>query len=82
MVDDHIAGGKMAVGRYQLVNGNYVGAIKNFQDVINNYARTNQAPEGYFRLFEAHQRIGLTTSAVEYRKELQKIYPENKWAKN
>ncbi|MES2676926.1 MAG: outer membrane protein assembly factor BamD [Pseudomonadota bacterium] len=82
LVDDHIAGAKMVVGRYQLENGNYIGAIKNFQDVINNYARTNQTPEAYFRLFEAHQKIGLTKVAENYRQQLKQIYPENKWINN
>ncbi len=82
LVDEHIAGAKMVVGRYQLESDNYVGAIKNFQDVINNYARTNQTPEAYFRLFEAHQKIGLTSVAENYRQELNQIYPESKWTKN
>ncbi len=81
IVDDHIAGAKMSVGRYQLVSGNYVGAIKNFQDVINGYSRTNQAPEAYFRLFEAHQKLGLTEAADAYRTDLNLIYPDNDWDK-
>ena len=80
LVDDHIAGGKMSVGRYQLENGNYVGAIKNFQDVINSYSRTKQAPEAYFRLFESHQKIGLTDSAQVYLINLKQTYPDSKWA--
>jgi len=82
VVDEHIAGSKMSVGRYQLNNRNYVGAIKNFQDVVNNYTQTNQAPEAYFRLFETHQKIGLTSTAENYRQELEQIYPDNKWTNN
>ena len=82
VVDEHIAGAKMSVGRYQLENGNYVGAIKNFQDVINNYARTNQTPEAYFRMFEVHQKIGLKAAAKSYRQELKRFYPNSEWAKN
>ena len=79
LVDDHIAGAKMEIGRYELKNGNYVGAIKNFQDVINGYSRTNQTPEAYFRLFEAHQRIGLIKISEHYLEELRKNYPDSKW---
>jgi len=82
LVDEHIAGAKMAVGRYQLQSGNYIGAIKNFQDVVNNFTRTNQTPEAYFRLFEAHQKLGLTSSAEDYRQTLNQTYPDNKWTGN
>ncbi|MCE3254608.1 MAG: transporter [Rickettsiaceae bacterium] len=66
LVDEHIAGAKMSIGRYQLQNGNYIGAIKNFQDVVNNYSRTKQTPEAYFRLFEASKIIGLDDVAQDY----------------
>lgn len=80
IVDDHIAGGKMSIGRYQMNNQNYVGAIKNFQDVINNYARTNQTPEAYFRLYELYKKIGLNKEADAYKLTLGEIYPDNYWS--
>jgi outer membrane protein assembly factor BamD len=82
LVDDHIAGAKMSVGRFQLESRNYVGAIKNFQTVKARYSRTNQTPEAYFRLYEAYQTIGLTSEARKYQSELKKYYPESFWAKN
>ena len=81
LVNEHIAGAKMSVGRYQLKNGNYVGAIKNFQEVIQRYSTTNQTPEAYFRIFEAYKKIGLNYEAQNYLQELQKIYPNNRWVK-
>jgi outer membrane protein assembly factor BamD len=81
LVDNHIAGAKMAVGRYQLENKNYVGAIKNFQEVVDRHFRTNQAPEAYFRLFETYKKIGLENQAAEYKKVLSKNYPDNRWSK-
>ncbi len=81
LVDEHIAGAKMSVGRYQLHNQNYIGAIKNFQKVIDRYSRTDQTPEAYFRIFEAYKKIGLNQEAENYLKELNNIYPENKWSK-
>jgi outer membrane protein assembly factor BamD len=81
LVDDHIAGAKMNIGRYQMETKNYVGAVKNFQEVIDNYSRTNQAPEAYFRLFEIHQKIGMKKIAKKYLEELKRNYPSNEWAK-
>jgi len=80
LVDEHIAGAKMSVGRYQLQAGNYIGAIKNFQEVMDRYARTNQAPEAYFRAFEAYKKIGLNQEAQNYLQELNDTYPDNKWS--
>lgn len=80
LVDDHIAGAKMSVGRYQLQNENYIGAIKNFQEVIDRYSRTNQASEAYFRIYEAYKKIGLNKESQDYLKELNNTYPDNKWS--
>lgn len=79
IVDDHIAGGTMSVGRYQMNNQNYVGAIKNFQEVVNNYSRTSQTPEAYFRLYELYKKIGINKEAEKYKFTLTEMYPDNYW---
>lgn len=81
LVDDHIAGAKMSVGRYQLQNTNYLGAIKNFQEVVDRYSRTGQTPEAYFRLFETYKKIGLEDQAESYKTQLSNLYPNSKWNK-
>jgi outer membrane protein assembly factor BamD len=81
LIDEHIAGAKMSVGRYQLQTGNYIGAIKNFQEVIDRYSRTNQASEAYFRAFESYKKIGLNKEANNYLQELNNNFPNNKWIK-
>lgn len=78
-IDDHIAGAKMSVGRYQMKMANYVGAIQNFKEVVDNYSRTNQTPEAYLRLFEIYYKIGLKKQAEEMKIELGKLYPKSKW---
>ncbi|MFT6077919.1 MAG: outer membrane protein assembly factor BamD [Rickettsiales bacterium] len=81
LVDDHIAGAKMNIGRYQIEARNYVGAIKSFQEVVNNYSRTNQTPEAYFRLYETHLKIGMKKISAKYRQELKQKYPSSSWTK-
>jgi outer membrane protein assembly factor BamD len=78
-VDDHLAGAKMSVGRYQIKTANYVGAIGNFSYVINRYARTNQAEEAHLRLIEIYYKIGLKPQAVEILKQMEESYPNSKW---
>jgi outer membrane protein assembly factor BamD len=81
IVDEHIAGAQMSVGRYQILQENYVGAIKNFQEIIWRYKRTNQAPEAYYRLFEIYNKIGLTKEAQKAYIGLFTDFSQNEWTK-
>lgn len=78
IVDEHLAGAKMSVGRYQMNNRIYIGAIKNFNEVIDSYSQTEQVPEAYFRLAEIYYKIGIKS---ESRKALIKLknYSSNEW---
>lgn len=80
-VDEHLAGAKMSIGRYQIRNQNYVGAINNFSDVVERYRQTNQVPEAYFRLTEIYRKIGLREEATKAKKHLAEHFPENYWTK-
>ena len=53
----------MAIGRYQLKNNNFVGALTNFQSVLNDYPKTSQTPEAYRRLAEIYLKLGLEKQA-------------------
>jgi hypothetical protein len=46
-IDEHLAGAKMSIARYQISSRNYVGAIKNLNEVVNRYHGTNQIYEAY-----------------------------------
>lgn len=78
-VDEHIAGAKMAVGRYQIEQENYVGALKNFHEVMQRYSFTNQGPEAYFRLVEIYSKIGLKNEAKKLRNQMEGRFPSNDW---
>lgn len=80
-VDEHIAGAKMSVGRYQIKQQNYVGAISNFNMVILRYRSTKQVPEAYFRLNEIYQKIGMSDEAQKALENLQEKFPDNYWTK-
>jgi outer membrane protein assembly factor BamD len=56
---EHLTASKMAIGRYQIKNNNFVGAIGNFQSVINDYPQTSQTAEAYSRLAEIYLKLGL-----------------------
>lgn len=78
-VDEHLAGTKMSIGRYQIKNMNYVGAINNFTEVTERYRFTNQVPEAYFRLTEIYYKIGLHKESTAAFRQLKSLFPQNKW---
>lgn len=80
-VDEHLAGARMSVGRYQIKNKNYVGAIGNFSEVIERYRQTKQVPEAYFRLIEIYRKVGLKEEASKAQHQLIERFPENYWMK-
>lgn len=81
IVYEHLAGGKMAVGRYQITQKNYVGAIKNFQEVAQRFAFTKQGPEAFYRLTELYYKIGMKKEAYKAYKQMSVRYHEDDWTK-
>jgi len=80
-IDEHLAGAKMSIGRYEMKTQNYVGAIDNFIYVISRYKQTSQVPEAYFRITEIYYKIGLKTEGKKAFKQLLVRFPENFWTK-
>jgi len=75
-IDEHLAGAKMSIGRYDIQNQNYIGAISNFKQVIQRYRYTHQVHEAYFRLVEIYYKIGLKAEALQAYKELKVLENE------
>ncbi len=78
-IDEHLAGTKMSIGRYEIKNSNYIGAIENFQEVILRYRQTKQVPEAHFRIAEIYYKLGLKEEAKKVQEELSYKFPENYW---
>ena len=81
-IDEHLAGYKMEVGRYNLNQANYVGAFNNFTEVMERYRSSKQVPESLFRLNEIYSKLGLKDEANKIKNELQQRFPESYWAKH
>lgn len=79
-IDEHLAGAKMSIGRYQIKSRNYVGAVISFNEVISRYRYTKQVPEAYFRLVEIYTKIGLREEAKKLFIELKRKFPDSKWS--
>src|SRR6478672_533034 len=50
LVQDHLAGKEMEIGRYYERTGNWLAAQIRFQNVVDNFQTTSHAPEALYRL--------------------------------
>ena len=78
-IDEHLAGAKMSIARYQMSSQNYIGAIKNLNEVINRYHGTNQIFEAYYRLTEIYFHIGMKDEIIDVINILKELDPTNYW---
>jgi len=81
LVDDHLAGKEIAIGRFYQKKKNPIGSINRFQIVVDNYQTTSHTPEALYRLTESFVMLGLKEEAVKYAAVLGYNYPESNWYK-
>lgn len=81
LIEDHLAGHEMSVGRYYLKNKEYISALNRFATVTDNYQTTAQIEESLYREVEVYTILGLNKEASKKAEILQKNYPDSKWAK-
>src|SRR5690606_1092815 len=53
LVNDHLAGKEMEIGRFYQRSGNWLAAQIRFQNVVDNFQTTSHAPEALYRLAES-----------------------------
>jgi len=79
LTQDHLAGKEMAVGRYYLTRGDYIGSINRFKVVVQTYQTTPQIAEALERLTEAYYALGLDSEAQTAAAVLGANYPGSEW---
>jgi outer membrane protein assembly factor BamD len=82
LTNDHLAGKEMAVGRYYLSRGDYIGAINRFRSVVDQYQTTPQIAEALERLCESYYSLGLDSEAQTAAAVLGRNYPGSAWYKD
>ena len=80
-IDEHIAGHIMEIGRVEIQNKNYIGALKHFTKITNRYRYTKQISEANFRIYEIFTKLGIKSEAIKAKKILIDQYPDSNWAK-
>ena len=79
LVNDHLAGKEMEIGRFYERSGHWLAAQIRFREVIENYQTTSHTPEALFRLTETSLAIGLPEEAQRYAAVLGANYPGSEW---
>lgn len=79
---DQLAGKDMQIGRYYLERKEYLGAIKRFRNVVEEYSNTRQVEEALARLVEAYYALGLVSEAQTAAAVLGKNFPDSSWYKD
>jgi outer membrane protein assembly factor BamD len=80
LVNDHLAGNEMEIGRYYLSKRSPVAAINRFHNVVKQYQTTTQIEEALYRLFECYMMLGVVDEAEKYAAVLIHNYPHGKWS--
>lgn len=79
LVNDHLAGKEMDIGRYYERSGRWLAAQMRFRNVVEKYQTTSHTPEALYRLVETNLTLGLPDEAQKYAAVLGANYPGNEW---
>jgi outer membrane protein assembly factor BamD len=81
LVNDHLAGKEMTIGRLYERTGKWVAATLRFRNVVDNYQTTSHTPEALYRLVESYLSLGVPQEAEKAAAVLGHNYPGSEWYK-
>ncbi len=79
VINDHLAGKEMEVGRYYQRSGNWLAATMRFRTVVEKYQTTSHTPEALERLVESYLALGIPDEAHKSAAVLGRNYPGSQW---
>ena len=79
LVNDHLAGKEMEIGRFYEKKGQFLAAQVRFRNVVEQYQTTSHTAEALYRLTETNLSLGLKEEAKRYAAVLGSNYPGSKW---
>jgi len=79
LVNDHLAGKEMTIGRYYQRSGKWLAAALRFRNVVDKYQTTSHAPEALYRLVESYLAIGVPEEAQKAAAVLGNNYRSSDW---
>jgi outer membrane protein assembly factor BamD len=79
LLNDHLAGKEMEIGRFYQRSGRWLAASLRFRTVIDKYQTTSHSPEALYRLVESYLAIGLPEEAQKAAAVLGANHPDSEW---
>jgi outer membrane protein assembly factor BamD len=79
LINDHLAGKEMEVGRFYQRSGRWLAAATRFRTVVDKYQTTSHTPEALERLVETYFNLGMPDEARKAAAVLGKNYPGSEW---
>jgi outer membrane protein assembly factor BamD len=79
LIQDHLAGKEMEVGRFYQRSGQWLAATYRFRSVVDKYQTTTHTPEALERLVECYLALGVPEEAQKVGAVLGRNYPESYW---
>ena len=79
LVNDHLAGKEMEVGRFYQTRGQWLASSMRFRIVVDQYQTTTHAPEALMRLTESYLALGVPGEAQKAAAVLGRNYPGTPW---
>ena len=79
LINDHLAGKEMEVGRFYQRSGNWLAASMRFREVVEKYQTTSHTPEALERLVETYLALGVPQEAMKAAAVLGRNYPDTYW---
>jgi outer membrane protein assembly factor BamD len=79
LINDHLAGKEMEIGRFYQRSANWLAATYRFRSVVDKYQTSSHTPEALERLVECYFALGIPEEAKKAAAVLGKNYPESYW---
>lgn len=79
LVNDHLAGKEMEIGRFYQRRRQWLAATLRFRRVIDSHQQTTHAPEALMRLTECYLALGIPEEARRAAATLGANYPGTRW---
>ena len=79
LVNDHLAGKEMTIGRFYQKSGRWLASTLRFREVVDEYQTTSHTAEALYRLTESYLAIGLPEEAKKSAAVLGANYPGSEW---
>ena len=79
LINDHLAGKEMEVGRFYQRSGKWLAAATRFRVVVDKYQTTSHTPEALERLVETYLNLGMPGEARKAAAVLGRNYPGSEW---